>query len=515
MLAFVSARDFENPADAGADNVYDVQVRVSDGISTDTQAIAVTVGNVNDNAPAITSNGGGASASVAVAENTTAVTTVTATDADAGATLTYAIVGGADAALFTIDPTTGVLAFVSARDFENPADAGADNVYDVQVRVSDGISTDTQAIAVTVGNVNDNAPAITSNGGGASASVAVAENATAVTTVTATDADAGATLTYAIVGGADAALFTIDPTTGVLAFVSARDFENPADAGADNVYDVQVRVSDGISTDTQAIAVTITDTNDGVSLPPVFTGSGDPNDFDVAGGAASSTVTATVISGTSESYNGTNSSDTINTGNGADNVFGHDGDDIINGQNGADLFLYGQTGADAITGGSSNDTMFGGSGNDTLYGGEPPVSPGGGSGSDTIYGGSGDDTIYGQDSSDLITGGYGADTLNGGTGDDTFVYLSLLDTGDTITDFEGAGLAGGDAINLSAIDAIPGGVNDTFAFGGTAATANAVWYSASGGNSTVYVDIDGNTSTAELAINLTGVSSLIAADFIF
>ena len=80
---------------------------------------------------------------------------------------------------------------------------------------------------------------------------------------------------------------------------------------------------------------------------------------------------------------------------------------------------------------------------------------------------------------------------------------------------EGAGLAGGDAINLSAIDAIPGGVNDTFAFGGTAATANGVWYSASGGNSTVYVDIDGNTSTAELVISLTGVSSLIAADFIF
>ena len=167
VLAFVSARDFENPADAGADNVYDVQVRVSDGISTDTQAIAVTVGDVNDNAPAITSNGGGASASVAVAENATAVTTVTATDADAGATLTYAIVGGADATLFTIDPITGVLAFVSARDFENPADAGADNVYDVQVRVSDGISTDTQAIAVTVTDVNDNAPAITSNGGGA------------------------------------------------------------------------------------------------------------------------------------------------------------------------------------------------------------------------------------------------------------------------------------------------------------------------------------------------------------
>ena len=56
------------------------------------------------------------------------------------------------------------------------------------------------------------------------ASVNVAENATAVTTVTATDPDAGATLTYSIVGGADAAKFTINATTGALSFVSAPDF---------------------------------------------------------------------------------------------------------------------------------------------------------------------------------------------------------------------------------------------------------------------------------------------------
>ena len=74
------------------------------------QAIAVTVTPVNDNAPVITCNGGGATASVNVAENTTAVTTVTATDADLPAqTLTYSITGGADAAQFTIDATTGAL----------------------------------------------------------------------------------------------------------------------------------------------------------------------------------------------------------------------------------------------------------------------------------------------------------------------------------------------------------------------------------------------------------------------
>ncbi len=60
------------------------------------------------------------------------------------------------------------------------------------MQVSDGSNTDTQAIAVTVSDVNDNAPVITSNGGGASAAVNVAENGTAVTTVTASDAEPGA-----------------------------------------------------------------------------------------------------------------------------------------------------------------------------------------------------------------------------------------------------------------------------------------------------------------------------------
>src|SRR5262249_44516878 len=182
-LSFVSAPDAESPTDAGGNNVYDVLVQVSDGANSDTQAIAVTVGNVNDNAPVITSNGGGATAAINVAENTTAVTTVAEIGRAAGTERRYSIVGGADATRVTINATTGVLSFVWAPDAEAPGDAGANNVYDVQVQVSDGTNTDTQAIAVTVGNVNDNAPVISSNGGGATAAINIAENTTAVTTV--------------------------------------------------------------------------------------------------------------------------------------------------------------------------------------------------------------------------------------------------------------------------------------------------------------------------------------------
>src|SRR5216684_2039265 len=292
-LSFVSAPDYENPTDAGGNNVYDVTVQVSDGTLTDTQSIAVTVTNVNDNAPVITSNGTGATASVNIVENETEVTTITATDADAGSTLTYSIVGGADAARFTVDASTGALSFVSAPDYETPTDAGANNVYDVTVQVSDGTLTDTQAIAVTVNNLNDNAPVITSNAAGATTSVNLAENATAFTTVTATDADAGSTLTYSIVGGADATRFTVNASTGALSFVSAPDYETPTDAGANNVYDVTVQVSDGTLTDTQAIAVTVNNLNDNA---PVITSNaaGATTSVNLAENAtAFTTVTAT------------------------------------------------------------------------------------------------------------------------------------------------------------------------------------------------------------------------------
>ncbi len=259
-LTFVSAPDHENPTDVGADNVYNVTVAASDSSLTATKAVAVTVTDVNDNAPVITSNGGGASASINVAENTTAVTTVTSTDADTSPTATYSISGGADAALFTINSATGALSFISAPDYEAPADAGADNVYNVTVQVSDGLNTDSQALAVTVTNVNE-APTITS-----AATASVPENTTAVMTVTANDPDAGTTFTYSISGGADAAKFAINSSTGALTFISAPDYEAPTDVGADNIYNVTVAASDGSLTATRAVAVTVANVNEAPSV---------------------------------------------------------------------------------------------------------------------------------------------------------------------------------------------------------------------------------------------------------
>jgi CSLREA domain-containing protein len=263
-LRFRTAPNYESPNDVGADNIYNVFVQVSDGNGgTDSQAIAITVTDIND-APVISSNGGGATAMVSVVENSTTVTTVAATDEDWPIqTKTFSLSGGADQQKFSIDTNNGTLRFVSAPNFESPTDADGNNVYEVIVQVGDGSDgIDTQAITVTVNDVND-APVITSNGGGATANVTIAENSTFVTVLFATDADQPSqTLIYSLLG-VDAGWFEIDSATRTLRFNTPPNYEVPIDNGANNIYNVFVQVSDGNGgTDNQAIAITLTDVND-------------------------------------------------------------------------------------------------------------------------------------------------------------------------------------------------------------------------------------------------------------
>lgn len=241
--------------------------QISNGMLTDFATVTLSISGVND-APTITSLGGGATAALSVVENSATATTVTALDLDGPTqSLAYAINGGADAARFSIDPITGVLSFGTTPDFESPSDADADNVYQVIVRVSDGTLTDSQTLSVTVTADNDNAPVITSDGGTATAIINVIENQSMVTTVTATDADLPApSLNYSIDGGVDATRFSINATTGVLSFLTAPNFEAPHDADANNVYEITVRVSDGLLANTQQISIAVTNANESPTM---------------------------------------------------------------------------------------------------------------------------------------------------------------------------------------------------------------------------------------------------------
>jgi hypothetical protein len=175
----------------------------------------------------ITSGGGGATATVLAMENDVAVTIVRATPAATSMQVQFAITGGADAAKFTIDATTGLVRFVATPDFEAPTDQGADNVYQIVVTASDGTLSDSQAISVIVSNMND-APVMAS----ATTAFFALENSVTAATIAATDLE-GDALTYSIVsdfGGPlnayyDSTKFNINPTTGVITFILFGIFE--------------------------------------------------------------------------------------------------------------------------------------------------------------------------------------------------------------------------------------------------------------------------------------------------
>jgi VCBS repeat-containing protein len=266
-LSFITAPDYEQPGDANGDNAYIVGVEVSDGDSTAIQRFKIKVTDANDHAPVITSYNGDAAVTLRIPENTTAAGTVTATDADKNTTIIYSLVNEEDAGKFSVNSSTGELRFITAPDFEQPADGNRDNVYVVTVKASDGDSTATQRFKIKITNENDNTPVITSYNGNATVSLQLPENTVQVTTVTATDADSTA-VTYSILSEKDGILFTVNPSTGGLSFITAPDFEHPADANSDNTYLVSVQASDGSLLAVQRFSITITDQNDN---PPVAT----------------------------------------------------------------------------------------------------------------------------------------------------------------------------------------------------------------------------------------------------
>jgi hypothetical protein len=335
----------------------------------------------NDNRPRIISDGGGDVAYLSVNENTRYVTDVQTFDrisTEQNGRLSYFIVGGADKNLFEIDRYTGKVYFKEAPDYERPRDYKYNNRYQVEVKVVDAAGySDRQFLNIQVKNVNENVsnrPTIISNGGGDSAHISVAENQAFVTDVQTFDtisSEANGRLQYSIVDGADKAAFVIDSKTGVLSFLQAPDYEKPTDVGADNTYEVAVKVTDKAGySDTQFLKVKVGDVDDGGHDP----------------------------------------------GTGGQEIRGDNGDNTLTGTAGRD-FIFGEGGNDFVDGIGGDDDIFGGAGNDVLIGGE------GGdflNGTDTASRGVGEvDNISGNAGADIFALGdaQGAFYLGNGFGD--------------------------------------------------------------------------------------------------
>ena len=98
---------------------------------------------------------------ISINENTTAVQSIEMNEA-----AFVTISGGADAALFNVNPTTSQtapfvspLSFITAPDFESPTDADTDNVYEVQITTIDLASNSaSQTLFITILDVDETNP---------------------------------------------------------------------------------------------------------------------------------------------------------------------------------------------------------------------------------------------------------------------------------------------------------------------------------------------------------------------
>lgn len=137
-------------------------------------------------------------------------------------------------------------------------------------------------------------------------------------------------------------------------------------------------------------------------------------------------------------------------------------------------------------------------------------------GIELLAGSAGKDQLIGNAAANALSGGDGADRITGGAGADRFVYGALTDSDgnarDQILDFS---RADGDRIDLRAIDAVAGGVDDAFALVAafTRAAGQLVAAPNGGGRVLVQGDVNGD-GRADFAIEVTSSTALAAGDFL-
>ena len=152
-----------------------------------------------------------------------------------------------------------------------------------------------------------------------------------------------------------------------------------------------------------------------------------------------------------------------------------------------------------LTGSNLNDILTGSIGSNILDGSL---------GADKLDGGAGNDTLI---------GGAGKDTLVGGNGNDSFDFNALSEMGTTSASWDviSGFVRGQDKIDLSTLDANTATTVDN-AFNGTLIASTAK-FSAAGQLKLASGVLYGNTDAdadAEFAIQLTGITTLSAADFV-
>jgi hypothetical protein len=252
-LTFVTPPDFENPTDAGSNNVYNATITATNSFGSASEDITVTVTDADEIAPVITLV---SQANNELNEETNSTLIASFSVLDDGVTMTtgVSLAGSPNAQNFTLTYNSGTtywdLATASSGSLGGGVSADTTFTFTVSAQDAAGNVGSAQCTLVVL---NSTAPAIT----GGSTAISIAEN-TSTSTVLSTYTATGSPAPTWSVSGNDASSFAIN-SSGELTFATSPDFENPADLGGNNVYDVTVVATNTLGSDTLEVDVTVTD----------------------------------------------------------------------------------------------------------------------------------------------------------------------------------------------------------------------------------------------------------------
>lgn len=227
---------------------YNVTFSVSDGSLSDSELVAMTVGNVN-RAPTLDAIG-----AKSMAEAAALSFTISGSDPD-NDSLSYSATNLPSGAAFNS----------STRSFSWTPSLTQGGNYNVTFSVTDGSASDSEVVAISVSEVNQ-APVL-----GPIGSITGAENSNLSFTLAATDAD-NDSLIYS----------AANLPTGASFNAATRTFSWTPDATQGGIYSVTFAVTDGSLSDSEVVAINVSDVNRAPVLTEIGTktvGEGVPLSF--------------------------------------------------------------------------------------------------------------------------------------------------------------------------------------------------------------------------------------------
>jgi VCBS repeat-containing protein len=216
-------------------------------LDSNVATVSLTITPVND-APVATNDAASGNEDTVISGN------VLANDSDVDSpTLTAVLKTG---------PTHGTLTLNANGSFSYTPNANYNGSDSFSYVANDGaLDSNLATVSLTIIPVND-PPTLAS-----ASTFSAPEGAPVAVTIAANDVD-GDSVSWAISGGTDAALFSINANSGVLSLKIIPDYEKPVDANHDNIYEVTVRAADGNGGFlTQPIRVIVTDVLEAPTTP--------------------------------------------------------------------------------------------------------------------------------------------------------------------------------------------------------------------------------------------------------